>query len=635
MNKSENYTLEVKITHFNRGYYTWTIFRVNRSVTGSKNYQRSALVRHMKSDDHTLAKKIVTQQRYFEAATSCVKGKFMPVLEAQIRTATHMAERNIPNRQYLGLIDLQISNQSSVLTEANRSCILSNHQAAQKMQEYSANVLRELTITRIIQSPFIAIMVDESLDIATNKKLVMFCKIVHGGKVKIEFVANIPIQDGKAETVYNCIVNWLQEIGYDISKVSGFGSVSVMFGKISGVGVRLQRKNPRIVHIWCSAHRLSLVSYWAAKDIPFLKSVNEMLIAILNFYHFSAPRYNKLKELTSLMGKKVKRFKKPTQVRWLSMSDAVSTCFDCYSVLILGLEHEVASSPHSEGGNKARGILKKIKNIKFLMTLALLKDILGHLDLVSKVFQKDNLDINQLKTIVASTSLVISSYLNENTPTVQEVVDQTDEHSEWQGIPICCSLRDRIAHRNFRKKYVNNLLGEFSKRFPDSSLGVLHDLNIVLNPSKLPESVSGIKEHGLGSLENIIDFYNTCSDENETQPLVDSGRMKKTFLQFKHVVNMNREMDVTEFCLLVIKDYNELFPDFATIASILLTCPLTSVPCERGFSLQNRHVNAVTSRRSVSSVEDRMVIEYCSKQKGYNQNEVVQKAAEKYYAQNR
>lgn len=98
---------------------------------------------------------------------------------------------------------------------------------------------------------------------------------------------------------------------------------------------------------------------------------------------------------------------------------------------------------------------------------------------------------------------------------------------------------------------------------------------------------------------------------------------------------MNREMDVTEFCLLVIKDYNELFPDFATIASILLTCPLTSVPCERGFSLQNRHVNAVTSRRSVSSVEDRMVIEYCSKQKGYNQNEVVQKAAEKYYAQNR
>jgi hypothetical protein len=46
-----------------------------------------------------------------------------------------------------------------------------------------------------------------------------------------------------------------------------------------------------------------------------------MLIAIFNFYQYSAPRYAKVRELQKLMGQKVKKFKKPTQVRWLSMSE--------------------------------------------------------------------------------------------------------------------------------------------------------------------------------------------------------------------------------------------------------------------------------------------------------------------------
>lgn len=41
------------------------------------------------------------------------------------------------------------------------------------------------------------------------------------------------------------------------------------------------------------------------------------------------------------------------------MSNAINACYDSYPALILGLDYEVANSPHSDGGNKARGILKK------------------------------------------------------------------------------------------------------------------------------------------------------------------------------------------------------------------------------------------------------------------------------------
>ena len=47
------------------------------------------------------------------------------------------------------------------------------------------------------------------------------------------------------------------------------------------------------------------------------------------------------------------------------MSDAVKACIECYLSLIFSLKHEVASAPNSEGGNKARGILKKLNVLNF------------------------------------------------------------------------------------------------------------------------------------------------------------------------------------------------------------------------------------------------------------------------------
>ena len=91
-----------------------------------------------------------------------------------------------------------------------------------------------------------------------------------------------------------------------------------------------------IVHIWCAAHWLVLVYYWVAKHVPYLKTVNETLIAIfyffINIHHLGMQT---CKGMIILMGKKVKRFKKPTQVRWLSMSDAVKTCFLALMLFII------------------------------------------------------------------------------------------------------------------------------------------------------------------------------------------------------------------------------------------------------------------------------------------------------------
>ena len=80
-------------------------------------------------------------------------------------------------------------------------------------------------------------------------------------------------------------------------------------------------------------------------------------------------------------------------------------------------------------------------------------------------------------------------------------------------------------------------------------------------------------------------------------------------------------------CMKILSEYSETFPNFASLAAIVSTVPLTSVPCERGFSLQNRHVNRYTSRRSVKNCENRMLIAWAANQSGFDENETIRRAS--------
>lgn len=182
------------------------------------------------------------------------------------------------------------------------------------MQGFVAQVCKDSMHARLRDSPFIGIMLDESIDIAIHKNLVINFKLLVGGIPVVQFSCNVEVVDGKAATIVTAVRQYLATIGIPLEKVVGIGTdgANVMIGRKNGVVTVLKRLNTRIVTTWCCAHRLALVAHWAAVQVPELSKVRDTLVQIFTFFKYSPPRYNKLKEMMRIMGQQVRKFQKPT-----------------------------------------------------------------------------------------------------------------------------------------------------------------------------------------------------------------------------------------------------------------------------------------------------------------------------------
>lgn len=118
------------------------------------------------------------------------------------------------------------------------------------------------------ESPFVGLLIDETVNVTVHKKLIVFLRILVDGKPKTIFVGNFTVTAGDAETLFRKLTEIFEENRIDTSKMIGFGSdgAAVMMGKHSGVGVRMKQDiSPHMVHVHCVVHQVALASSHDAK----------------------------------------------------------------------------------------------------------------------------------------------------------------------------------------------------------------------------------------------------------------------------------------------------------------------------------------------------------------------------------
>ena len=129
-------------------------------------------------------------------------------------------------------------------------------------QEFLENI-HIVSKEEVDNCPFMGTLIDETVNITVNKKLIVFLRYVRDGSPHMvcgNYMYTVPA--GDAETVYDKVKEVLREEGIDARRVVGLGSdgANVIFGRNNGVGVRMAAESPHLVHVHCIAHRVALVA---------------------------------------------------------------------------------------------------------------------------------------------------------------------------------------------------------------------------------------------------------------------------------------------------------------------------------------------------------------------------------------
>lgn len=97
------------------------------------------------------------------------------------------------------------------------------------------------------------------------------------------------------------------------------------------------------------------------------------------------------------MHRKVKQVLEPSSVRWLSVETCIRMIFEYYDSLVMSLENEKSSNA------TAVGIWQFTASTLFLLTTALLIDVLSVNGTLSPLFQKDVANLSVIRHSVTST----------------------------------------------------------------------------------------------------------------------------------------------------------------------------------------------------------------------------------------
>ena len=486
--------------------------------------------------------------------------------------------------------------------------VYTSQTAVKDMDETFEEMINSAIDDDIKNSKLIGILADESCDIAVFKKLDIYVRLVRYGKPVTHFVGNVDVPDGKAETITNVLLQFLDYKNIDpATQLIGMGSdgAAVMIGAHNGVGVHLCRVAPYLVHTHCVAHRLALCSAQSAKAVEKFQEYQKTLKDVYKFFATSAVRYNKLREMQLVLEENSvpTTLKDTTPTRWLSLHSAVQAIFKCWPSLVDALGH-IASENNNDSAQKAKSYLGRIEKYSFVAITCVLLDILPVITKLSASFQVENIDLSVVPHMVKSTIQTLNAMLqNPMALPHLQILTQDLEASGGVYKQHRLTFYSTANKRNFESaatQFLTELVHNLKQRFPDDAMHVLKSLDQILNPKSLPDNSAAIPGHD--ALDVLIKQFGITRDVDGVPkgPLFDAQVAKSDFLQFKYLLNSYKPQGPPEFCATFLTNaiYTTQFPSFAFLANVALTLPISSACCERGFSCQNRLKTANRNRLS-------------------------------------
>ncbi|KAJ8372405.1 hypothetical protein AAFF_G00289800 [Aldrovandia affinis] len=397
-----------------------------------------------------------------------------------------MAKSDIACHQYVGLTDLL----RAVKAPDFVSCegIYRHSDSVDDMEKALEDIVVKQLDDKLKGSDFIGLIIDETVNITVDKKLIIYVKLEIKGRVETCFLGNYDVHSGTARCIFYKVVEVLRERNVELSRVIGLGSdgASVLMGKRAGVGALLKKESAFSIQVHCGAHRAALAALDAAKAVDQVGAYKRTIASVYSFYKHSASRTNRLHQLTAaLSDEDMTSLKQPCAVRWLSLHRAVEGIKRNWPALVIELNKEAV------GGNaQAQGILGQIQPYCFIALTHALADVLPVMTKLNLVFQKDDVNLATIRPMVHASVAALTQL--RDAPGLEEERFQADcQEGMYKDV--------KVTHAD--------------------SLDLLNCFDVLLNPSRYPQTQGALQEYAEPAIRTIIGhFGKEITSEDESAP---------------------------------------------------------------------------------------------------------------------
>lgn len=350
------------------------------------------------------------------------------VLERAFATAYFHMKENLPNRIFLPFINFI----TSVIGVLEMKYF--QHRSEGSVNEIFltiGNVVKEITLKKVRAASCFGLMTDETTDVGVSSQLITFVQYfdTESGTVETKFLSAQDVlkehDAANAQAIYDLLKEELLSSQLDIKDMMGLATdgASVMVGIREGLASKLKRDNPCIISIHCVCHKLALACTDSNEDTKYIKDVSDILRQTWKHFENSPKRMallmkvltnlNKVK-VSSTNGKKVlaKKLKKACKTRWLSFDKSVEAMKQQYCGVMQTLQE--LDSTHNDA--TAAGLLKKMKNAKFIGALYILAEVLPVLSSLSLTFQRSNINFSLIQPQIKVTKQHLNRIVEEDIP---------------------------------------------------------------------------------------------------------------------------------------------------------------------------------------------------------------------------
>jgi hypothetical protein len=606
-------------------------------TSGFRNWKHAlekgkGFVKHDSSRDHNAAvtamnlrksKVLPTMLSTLDTSQKNAQSKH---IVAAAKTALHLARQGLAFRghderadsfnrgNFLETLDFLIQNDPDLqqaLKSLPQNAKYTSPDTQKELVKAGANLVRQ-HIQKELNDRYFCIIVDEARCSAKKEWMSIVLRFVDdSGAIVERFAGAVHVQDTKSETLFQEVLNFLEQFGLDIGKLRGqaFDGASNMRGEFNGLQALIRSKAPLAFYVHCFAHRLNLVVVAVAEEIQPIAKFFHFVQEIFNVCGASCKRSDALRDshaanvLEALGSGSLATGRGQNQMmslglisstRWNCRISALRSIANMYPAIcdVLAMVAEDASSASKRV--EANVILDFVSTFEFAFGLSLMTEVLGITNALSMMLQKKNQDyVNACATIAAA-----KNDLQSLRECFQKILDATAEFCQKNGIPVPefdgewkqLGRRGRgrpveSNGRTFRDYYklevflpvIDKLQCELDFRFNDE-LSRIMELASCLQPK------DSFRRFDPESIMKLSLVYKSDFPETDRVALDSELRNFKSIIGFHPDFRSGIETISDALAALISTGLEETFPVICRVLRLVLTLPVSTASTERSFS---------------------------------------------------